>query len=360
MASPAPGRSRPSAAADGRPSRAGPLRSNHSWPLRPRCTRWPGCEPAWRCFGRIHALRQAFPAGPAAAAPRFANYVAAPGLVQAVAAGTRRIRAWRPTPAEARLADLADRLADTLARWDLACPVPIRRQLVHGDYWDDNVRFRGRQVALVTDFDFLGERPRTDDLALTLYYTSVDIADTTRDPAQLAELVGAYESGLGTRLSQDERAAIPRAMARQPLWSIAVWVALLDNQETARRHLVATGAELKWALQLTGRIAQVQDALTNRLSVKGSPPAGSHINTSAQQDRTTDELPGEFPLIWPTHAVERAQKVLSRPPAGSLGHSRNWPAIDLCVSRSTKSPTLLGVRADVLYGGAATSTIMNS
>jgi Ser/Thr protein kinase RdoA (MazF antagonist) len=135
---------------------------------------------------------------------------------------------------------------------------------VHGDFWDNNVRFRHQQVALVTDFDFLGDRPRTDDLALTLYFTSVDITDITSDPAPLAELVGAYESGLGTGLSQLERAAIPLAMARQPLWSISVWVALLDSQAAARRHLAATAPELKWALQLTGRIAQVQDALTGR------------------------------------------------------------------------------------------------
>ncbi len=224
-------------------------------------------------LGHIHALLQAFPVGPAAAAPRFANYVAAAGLVRAVAAGTRRIRAWRPTPVEARLADLADELAGTLAGWDQDRPGPLRRQLVHGDFWDDNVRFRSRQVALVTDFDFLGERPRTDDLALTLYYTSVDITDITRDPAQLTRLVAAYEAGLGTRLSPHELAAIPPAIARQPLWSIAVWVALLDNQDTARRHLAATGTELKWALQLTGRIAQVQDALTDRLPIKGSPPS---------------------------------------------------------------------------------------
>jgi hypothetical protein len=51
--------------------------------------------------GRIHALLQALPAGPAAAAPRFASYVAAAGLVQAAAAGTRRIRAWRPAPPQA-------------------------------------------------------------------------------------------------------------------------------------------------------------------------------------------------------------------------------------------------------------------
>src|SRR5215472_17577133 len=211
-------------------------------------------------LGRIHALLQAFPADPAAAAPRFANYVPADGLVKAVAAGTRRIRAWQPSPAEVRLADLADQLAATLAKRERD-PAALRRQLVHGDFWDNNVRFRRRQVALVTDFDFAGQRPRTDDLALTLYYTSVDITDITRDPARLTDLVGAYETGLGTRLSPHERAAIPLAMARQPLWSIAVWVALLDNQDTARRHLAATAPELTWALQLTGRINELQNAL---------------------------------------------------------------------------------------------------
>jgi len=51
-------------------------------------------------LGRIHALLQTFSSSPAAAAPRFANYVAASGLVESVAAGTRRIRAWRPSPSK--------------------------------------------------------------------------------------------------------------------------------------------------------------------------------------------------------------------------------------------------------------------
>ena len=214
-------------------------------------------------LGRIHALLQAFRSCPAAATPRFANYVAAEGLVGAVAAGTRRIRAWRPTPAEARLADLADELAETLAQYERDRPVQLRRQLVHGDFWDNNVRFHHGQVALVTDFDFLADHPRTDDLALTLYFTSIDITDIAGDPTPLTALVDAYESGLGARLSRHERAAIPLAMARQPLWSISVWVALLDDQDAARRHLAATAPELEWAAQLTSRIAQIQDALVD-------------------------------------------------------------------------------------------------
>lgn len=209
-------------------------------------------------LGRIHALLEAFPPGPETATPRFVNYVPAAGLADAVAAGTRRIRAWRPTPAESRLADLADELAEFLEANDAG---PLPRQLVHGDFWDDNVRFRGGRIALVTDFDFAGVRPPTDDLALTLYFTSVDIADVTADPGQLAELVGEYERGLGTRIGDRERAAIPLAMARQPLWSVAVWVATLDCEAAARRHLAATAGELAWARRLAGRIAAVRNAL---------------------------------------------------------------------------------------------------
>jgi Ser/Thr protein kinase RdoA (MazF antagonist) len=39
-----------------------------------------------------------------------------------------------------------------------------QEQLVHGDFWDDNVLFAGDEVVLVTDFDFLGLRPPVGDL----------------------------------------------------------------------------------------------------------------------------------------------------------------------------------------------------
>lgn len=212
-------------------------------------------------LGRSHALLRTFPPTPETATPRFANHVPAAGLVAAVAAGTRRIRRWRPTPPEARLADIADELAEFLATRE---DTGLRRQLVHGDFWDDNIGFRAGRIALVTDFDFAGVRPPVDDLALTLFFTSVDITDVAGDPGQLRELVGGYEQGLGARLGDGERAAIPLAMARQPLWSVAVWVAMLDGEPAARRHLAAAAGELAWARRFTGAIPAIQNALSRR------------------------------------------------------------------------------------------------
>jgi Ser/Thr protein kinase RdoA (MazF antagonist) len=53
----------------------------------------------------------------------------------------------------------------------------LPRQLAHGDFWDNNVLFRSGRVVSVTDFDFMGVRPRIDDLALTLYHTNSTFSD---------------------------------------------------------------------------------------------------------------------------------------------------------------------------------------
>lgn len=211
-------------------------------------------------LGRIHSLLRDLQLDRDAATPLFANHIGVDDLVPTVAAATDRVRSWTPTDEEARLADVADQLAEQVAEAERSV-TDRRPQLVHGDFWDNNVLFRGEQVALVADFDFLGDRPRVDDLALTLYFVSLDIHDLADDPAVLAELVTAYTSELDIALSDDELAAIPLAMARQPLWSIGVWVALLDDEAAARRHLEATAAHLSWASGLMDRRETLQDAL---------------------------------------------------------------------------------------------------
>jgi Ser/Thr protein kinase RdoA (MazF antagonist) len=68
------------------------------------------------------------------------------------------------SPTEATYLDAADHLAASL-------PAPaLPTQLVHGDFWAANVHLSGDQLTLLLDFDFLGNRPRVDDLALTLFF----------------------------------------------------------------------------------------------------------------------------------------------------------------------------------------------
>jgi len=193
---------------------------------------WERLEAGLPWLGRIHSVLRAVEVGTEGKTPRFANHVEPFDALDWTVRAARRVRAWGPSPAELRLMEEAEELARRLTEAERDITPALPRQLVHGDFWDNNVFFRQGRVVLVTDFDFMGERARIDDLALTLYYTN------------------AYDRGLDEPLSPVERAALPLALARQPLWWVGRWLALLDDEETARRGLAEMAADVDWALQI--------------------------------------------------------------------------------------------------------------
>lgn len=56
--------------------------------------------------------------------------------------------------------------------------------------------------------------------------------------------------------------ALRWAIARQPLWGIGGWVAVLDDQRTAREHARATFPAITRALQLVAEIGAGQAGLS--------------------------------------------------------------------------------------------------
>ena len=203
-------------------------------------------------LGRIHTLLAGVHVSPAGRTVEFANHIEPGRVLPGTRAGTARIRQWQPTPWERRMASQAERLAELVATGEAALAAGLPRQLVHGDFWDDNVFFHGLTPVFVSDFGFMAERARIDDLALTLYYadTEFGLAASQDRIAALQPLVRAYASGLDNPLTGAERAVLPWAIARQPLWGIGGWVALLDHEDTARAHARATFPAIRRALQL--------------------------------------------------------------------------------------------------------------
>ena len=109
------------------------------------------------------------------------------------------------------------------------------------------VLFRHGLPVLLADFDFMGERARIDDLALTLHCARSDLevgGAPVEERARLGRLVASYDAGLDLPLSESERAALPLAIACQPLSSIGGgW-----RDWTIRRRHVATPPawDLSW------------------------------------------------------------------------------------------------------------------
>ncbi|MCJ8008794.1 phosphotransferase enzyme family protein [Lederbergia wuyishanensis] len=227
---------------------------------------WDRVKKGLPILGKIHTILKDIQVSNEAKYPLFANYIKPEDVRANSFKGIDRIRGWENlSDEEKKLADAAEELADLLYGKEIPLVSTLPRQLVHGDFWDNNIFFQQDQVVLVTDFDFMGERARIDDLALTLYFLSFQFKCMTTEEsiARLSSLVQAYESGLGEPLSDTERKALPLALARQPLWSIGGWIVSLDDEETARNHANGMFSQVEWALKIMKDLDKWQEAFSS-------------------------------------------------------------------------------------------------
>lgn len=146
-------------------------------------------------LARVHSELRRISAGPAESTAPVANHVDAQRVRIAAARAAAIISSWNGSADDDAVAASTEQLASEL--WEAEAPLvtgmPV--QLVHGDFWDNNVKFHGDAVAGILDLDFMEERPRIDDLALILYYAyatlrSARLEDSARQA--LADLVGNY------------------------------------------------------------------------------------------------------------------------------------------------------------------------
>ncbi len=216
-------------------------------------------------LGRTHSLLRSLQVGAAGRRAPIANHIEPDRALPGTLRGVRRMRAWNPTDDERVLAASFEELARLVAGAEHDSVSGLPRQLVHGDFWDNNVLFGGDAVVLVTDLDFMAERLRIDDLALTLFFANSSIGgDRLSDDRiqQMRVLVDAYDRGLSNHLSTAERRALPAAIARQTLWSIGWWVPLLPEQR-ARRNAAWRAVDVEWTLGLMRNIGNWQEAFTS-------------------------------------------------------------------------------------------------
>jgi len=223
---------------------------------------WDRLEAGLPLLGRIHRCMHHLDIGRAGRHAPASNSIPPGKLVQGVRAGIARLRSWGPTAAEQELATMAETLAlQVRVLEQLNATFPL--QLVHGDYWDNNVLFQNDTVVLVADLDFMGARARIDDLALTLYYTQSTFADDRTSDIRLRQLRGlvdAYERGLDAPLAAEERRAIPLAMARTVLGFVAM-IAHTESDTVGRQLAAEMAPDLDWTQALLEDVPRWQEAM---------------------------------------------------------------------------------------------------
>ncbi len=215
---------------------------------------WAELLDGMRMLGTIHAVLSGIAAPPGARHAPAANHIDAASAFEITMRACAAIRAFASSAAEERVAKLSEELANTLLRAGDGKSLGLTRQLVHGDFWDNNVKSRDGSLVAVLDLDFMEESARIDDLALVLYYANsgATLAEL-RDPADrmqaLRGLVDAYDSGLERHLSEEERSALPLVLARTPL-KYARHLLLRGSAADQRAVAMAEAPDLEWALSI--------------------------------------------------------------------------------------------------------------
>jgi Ser/Thr protein kinase RdoA (MazF antagonist) len=213
-------------------------------------------------LARIHDELSRIDAGAAARQAPSASHVEARLVLDSTRKAAAAIRAWAASPEEHQIATLSERLAGELRMAERPYVAVLPRQLVHGDFWHNNVRFRDLEVVAVLDLDFMEERPRIDDLALTLYYVNSTLGPDhggSDRVAALGSLVRAYDGALERPLSSAERAALPFAIARTVL-AFTRHLALRDGEDEQREVAMAWLPDLGWSLEMVRDAARWQEA----------------------------------------------------------------------------------------------------
>jgi homoserine kinase type II len=213
-------------------------------------------------LARVHDVLRSAALPAEAHQARSANHIGASEAAEATRRGADRIRQW----ADQDLGWFADAVSlhvdeVATAEWDYQREQLV--QVVHGDFWDNNVLFRRSQVAAVLDFGFMAERARVDDLALPFWFHLLEPGHqlpTLDDVALLRHLVRTYDQASEAPLSEAERASLPLAIARQPAWSVGGWVVRLGEAD-AVRHAYNASAELPVALSVMRHLHTWQHAL---------------------------------------------------------------------------------------------------
>ena len=213
-------------------------------------------------LGRTHSILARHQTNYAGRCPTSANHVAGYAVVPLTEQLVKRAGRWSD-PELVTLAEHSRELAQLVAKAE-ADLTPGHYQVVHGDFWNNNVLFDGGRVKAVLDLDFMGWRPRIDDLALTLYYTRADHLgglDQTERLRWIGSIVAAYDSGLDEPLTSEERRALPFALARTILYGVR-YIAADMNDDSAMDRLRGDARDVKWSLELARSPAEWHEAFS--------------------------------------------------------------------------------------------------
>src|SRR6266705_478345 len=118
---------------------------------------WAELLDGMRMLGTIHTVLSGIAASPGTGRAPAANHIDVADVSQTTMRACAAIRAFAASADEERIARVSEELASALLCAGDEGSLELPRQLVHGDFWDNNVKFQNGSLVAVLDLDFMEE-----------------------------------------------------------------------------------------------------------------------------------------------------------------------------------------------------------
>jgi len=217
-----------------------------------------------KMLGKIHDLLKKIKVSEIGRNPMVANHIEIEYALPWTIKGINFIKSISPTKNEQVFCKNAQNLAQQITKTQTKLYPKLPRQLVHGDYWDNNVFIHGNKIDYIGDFDFMGERARIDDIALTIFFM---IASTKKHYSTdflkpIKKIVNKYDESLETHLADEEKMALPLAIARVPLAFVGI-IPAINSRKHVSKEIKSRAPLITWALQILNNLDIWQKELSS-------------------------------------------------------------------------------------------------
>jgi homoserine kinase type II len=229
-----------------------------------RLDSWERLETALPVLARAHTVLRQLGVSPASRKSPLGNYPTTAEVLEWTSRARSRFEGGSSSATSTSFLRSSEGLAQRIRALEGSLGGALPAQVIHGNFWGNSVLFRSGRVVLVTGLDFLAERARVEDLALTLYLAFGDLSrdlPSDRNLRRLRRLVDLYDQSLEPKLTPLERRALPLALARLP-FGIMSCIAQARSPEEAGRLTTSAGPGLAWSASIVDRLEPWQLALT--------------------------------------------------------------------------------------------------
>ena len=195
--------------------------------------------------------------------PLISNHVELEYIKPWVSRGIKFILESKPISSEKEYCQKINRLATFVTNRLPTIYEKLPRQLIHGDFKDNNIFLKDDKINLITDFDFMGNRPRIDEISLTINSMILqnkykNIEDIVNDIKILLKI---YNQNTNNKINKIETESLSLSLIKLHTVFCGI-IPNIDSKEKISEEIKKRNSDLETPLKIMAHFSKWQNLIS--------------------------------------------------------------------------------------------------